>query len=354
MAAAIVGGMVASGVIKVVITEIGSAIGGKIKLHKNLKRDLEKMKMTLESVEAALSDAERRSITDSSALLWVNRLKDAMYDISGILDDFESDTNLLGAMRKKINMPDKMKKMQERLQKITEDHQNYSAPLETRYNEQQIPDTWENAGNMEEVEIIGRTDDKQEIFTRLSGSSTEGTTFVSLWGFGGIGKTTLARSVYNDPKFEKHSRVWVYVSQVFDLKKIGNTIISKLSEQSQQIPDMDSIKIRLQKLLAEKKNILIILDDLWEKHPPQLEYLKSMLKQGDGCKVMVVVTTRDEGIASEIGHNLMKYELINQWVALGFVEPSCTFSNWQVGESYIMQLMAMSFLQHSKGCPSLW
>ncbi|VAI69494.1 unnamed protein product [Triticum turgidum subsp. durum] len=91
-AAAVVGGMVASGVIKVVIKQIGSAIGGKIKLHKNLKRDLQKMQMTLESVEAALSDAERRSITDSSALLWVNRLKAAMYDISDMLDDFQSDT----------------------------------------------------------------------------------------------------------------------------------------------------------------------------------------------------------------------------------------------------------------------
>ena len=95
MAAAVVGGMVASGVIKVVIKQLGSAIVGKIKLHKNLKKDLQKMKMTLEAVEAALSDAERRSITDSSALLWVNRLKAAMYDISDMLDDFESDAGLV-------------------------------------------------------------------------------------------------------------------------------------------------------------------------------------------------------------------------------------------------------------------
>nr|AAQ06282.1 putative NBS-LRR type resistance protein [Triticum monococcum] len=401
MAAAVVRGMVASGVIKVVIKQIGSAIVGKIKLHKNLTKDLEKMKMT-------------------SALLWVNRLKAAMYDISDMLDDFESDTQaLFGAMRKKINMPDKMKKMQKRLQKITADHQNYSVPPETHTNEQQVPDIWEYAGNLEEAEIIGRTGDKLEILARLLGSATEGTTFVPVWGFGGIGKTTLARSVYNDLEFEKHSRVWVYVSQIFDLKKIGNTIISQLSEQqSQQIPDSHSINIRLQKLLAKKKNTLIILDDLWEKHPSQLEELKSMLRQGDGCKVMVVVTTRDEGIANEIGtvqpynlpqlsdeicweimkqkskfetrddkerlepigrdiakkckglalaaqslghmlksksygqwnsgQDMNKDDLIHQWIALRFVEPSSTFSNLQLGESYIVQLLEMSFLQRPK------
>jgi hypothetical protein len=60
---AAVGGMLASAVIKVVIGQIASA--------------------------------KTRSITDNSALLWLKRLKDAMYDISDMLDDFEADTNLV-------------------------------------------------------------------------------------------------------------------------------------------------------------------------------------------------------------------------------------------------------------------
>jgi hypothetical protein len=95
MAIAAVGGMLASAVIKLVIKQIGSAMGSEIKLHWNMKKDLEKMKMTLESVEAVLSDAETRSVTDNSALLWLKRLKDAMYDISDMLDDLEADTDLV-------------------------------------------------------------------------------------------------------------------------------------------------------------------------------------------------------------------------------------------------------------------
>jgi hypothetical protein len=92
---AAVGGMLASAVIKVVIGQIGSAIGGEIKLHKNMKKELQIMKLTLESVEAVLRDAERQSITEEAALLWLKRLKDAMYDISDMLDDFEADTDLV-------------------------------------------------------------------------------------------------------------------------------------------------------------------------------------------------------------------------------------------------------------------
>jgi hypothetical protein len=89
------GGLLAAAILKVVGDQIGSAIGGQIKLHKDLTKNLEKMKMALESVEALLEDAETRSITDKSTCLWLKRLKDAMYAISDMIDEFESDSEAI-------------------------------------------------------------------------------------------------------------------------------------------------------------------------------------------------------------------------------------------------------------------
>lgn len=48
------------------------------------------------------------------------------------------------------------------------------------------------------------------------------------------------------------------------------------------------------------------------------------------------------------GHKIVKEDLIHQWISLGFIEPSNIFSNRQVSEHYISQLLGMSFLQHSE------
>jgi hypothetical protein len=48
------------------------------------------------------------------------------------------------------------------------------------------------------------------------------------------------------------------------------------------------------------------------------------------------------------GQNIVKHDLIHQWIALGFTGPSSTFDSKQLCEKYITQLLGMSFLQYSK------
>jgi hypothetical protein len=50
------------------------------------------LRTLLESVEAVLKDAERRLIKDAAVRLWLERLKNAMYDISNVIDEFEANT----------------------------------------------------------------------------------------------------------------------------------------------------------------------------------------------------------------------------------------------------------------------
>jgi hypothetical protein len=123
-----------------------------------------------------------------------------------------------------------------------------------------------------------------------------------IYGFGGISKTTFAKLIFGDAQFNDYSRVWVYVSQVFDSKKIGNSIISQVSNNGDSyIIQNQMINKRLQELLAGKK-ILVVLDDMWRDRDNecQLKELRAMLRVGEGSKVVVLVTTRDVVMAKEL------------------------------------------------------
>ncbi|XP_047056133.1 putative disease resistance protein RGA1 [Lolium rigidum] len=304
------GSMLASAVIKVVVQELSSTIGSNIKMQKNFKKDLEEMRSTLESVEAVLKDAEKRSINDAAVRLWLERLKKAMYDISDMVIDFETNTEVPAGQKilvisyclqfvPKIVMANKMRIMRGRLENITKQHQNFSFMPDGSSTVRQVSDIRETSSFMEETLIIGRSVDKQKMLAILSVRITEQITIVPIHGIGGIGKTTLAKLVFNDNQFKDYSRVWVYVSQKFDLNKIGNSIISQVSDEQSQLAERQMIHNRLGRILVAK-DILIVLDDLWERDPSQLEDLKAMLTVRNAGKVVVVVTTRDQQIAMKL------------------------------------------------------
>ncbi|CAL5052286.1 unnamed protein product [Urochloa decumbens] len=316
--AEIVAGLLTSAVVKIAADKLNSAITEQVKLLWTFSSDLEDMKDIMESMAAVLEDAEKRSVREKSVRLWLKRLRDAALDISDMMDDYQ-DTDMHAAAKmpgifsclpvtwKKPGLAKKMKGMREKLRKINEQHQSFHFINRTSTNtDQQNPDQRETTSDdVKEEHIVGRDGEKQAIIDLLvSASETKGeTTVVPIYGLGGMGKSTLAALVYNDTQFTKKydHRVWVYVSEVFDLKNIGKSIISLVQTEGGQpnTDTLESINRCLGNLLSGKK-ILIILDDIWEEGEQELNKLKTMLHVGKDRLIDVIVTTRSEYIAMKI------------------------------------------------------
>ncbi|KAI5015908.1 hypothetical protein ZWY2020_059447, partial [Hordeum vulgare] len=262
------------------------------------------MKMTLESIEALLKDAEHAN-TNNSMRLWLSRLRDAMYGIADMIDDFEAEATRKFSIKKlckmgpKSTLANKMKMMREELQGITHQYREFMLVPGTNADELKFIQMRETYSTIEDS-IIGRAEEENKIWVSLSENTVQDLVVLAMHGIGGLGKTTLAKMIYNNnTKFEEYVRVWIYVSETFDLNKIGNSLISQLSQNESTYTETQMIHRSLAQLLANKK-VLIILDDLWAEDDSQLDSLVAMLKVGKGSKVVVIATTRNEEIARKI------------------------------------------------------
>ncbi|KAJ1267569.1 hypothetical protein BS78_07G066000 [Paspalum vaginatum] len=177
------------------------------------------------------------------------------------------------------------------------------------YDEVESVDVRENSLDVGEGFVVGRKEEKRKIMASLLQSITQQITILPIYGIGGIGKTTFAKLIYNDTCFEYYSRVWVSLSPIFDLNEVGNIIISQLSGKESHIDETEMIRNCLMELLFGKKNILIVLDNLWEDNLFQLNNLKDMLNLGGKFNIIVLVTTRSKHVADNISTNIGPYQI---------------------------------------------
>ncbi|XP_027149108.1 putative late blight resistance protein homolog R1C-3 [Coffea eugenioides] len=88
---------------------------------------------------------------------------------------------------------------------------------------------------------------------------------VSIHGMVGLGKTTLARKVLNDPRIEYHffTRIFVSVSQQYDKKKVLLGILRYFDKKTrdQDVSENDLVAEVQEKLTGK---YLIVMDDVWD------------------------------------------------------------------------------------------
>ncbi|KAF2293729.1 hypothetical protein GH714_004357 [Hevea brasiliensis] len=121
---------------------------------------------------------------------------------------------------------------------------------------------------------------------------------VAVVGMPGVGKTTLAQLLFNDSRVKKifdKRRVWVHVSEEFDILKITKTIYQCVTSSFECPADLNSLQVKLQENL-EKKKFLFVLDDIWNENFVDWDVLQRPFKAADS-QSRIIVTTRSRNVA---------------------------------------------------------
>ncbi|KAL2515517.1 Disease resistance RPP8-like protein 3 [Forsythia ovata] len=115
-------------------------------------------------------------------------------------------------------------------------------------------------GSSNNNDMVGFDDDLMQIKDRLTGPPSK-LKILSIVGMGGIGKTTFARNVYDDPLIKYHfdTRAWTTISQEYNVQKM----LTDLLDSTKYHSNIGNLAEKLYKCLKGKR-YLIVLDDMWD------------------------------------------------------------------------------------------
>ncbi|KAI5678535.1 hypothetical protein M9H77_09485 [Catharanthus roseus] len=208
-------------------------------------------------------------------------------------------------------------------------------------NEQDVPQTSVQKERKSTTSRIDETivpvdDQEKMIIDRLVGGPDQ-LDIVLIVGLPGIGKTTLAKQVYNCPEVVSsfHVRTWCCISQVYRKREVLLEILSHITALSHDILGMtdEDLEDKLRKLLLKNK-FLIVMDDMWNTEA--LNDLRGSLPNDENGSRILITSRQDLKAKSHADpHHVRQLSDAESWNLLQrkiFNEECCPEELIEIGE----------------------
>ncbi|KAI3437007.1 uncharacterized protein J3R85_005731, partial [Psidium guajava] len=296
----------ADGVVTFLLNKLSMVIEEEEYLLKGSREELKHIRDELESIRAFLRVADGMEERDPELKVWVKQVRDVACEIEDALDEHAISLTLRAQRR----IAHKIFSIKARVLGVSERHQRYRYKFSVieQHGSSSVSrdDTWVdprgNALLLEESELIGIEKPRNQLVEWLVSEDSK-LEVTSIVGMGGLGKTTLAKKVFDSAVVKNHfaSHAWIAVSRWFDVEDLLRDMIEQLFEEM-KIPvphgvgtmNVDRLKAFTNAFLQQRR-YLIVLDDLWSSQAWELIQF-ALPRNFYGSRIMI--TTRVADVAS--------------------------------------------------------
>ncbi|KAK8578984.1 hypothetical protein V6N13_142224 [Hibiscus sabdariffa] len=212
----------------------------------------------LERMRAFLRVADALEDTDEELKVWVKQIRDIAHDMEDILDEYmlllthhhgdglsaflHKMSCCIRNMKARYRIASDIQGINSRIRDICDGHRRLRQKF-CADDSNTVGNAWQDRRGdallLDKADVVGINESKKKLVGWLINGGTE-RRVISVLGMGGLGKTTLAKQVYDDAEVKKHLPVhaWITVSQSFKLESLLKDMVQQLSRViSKPIPD---------------------------------------------------------------------------------------------------------------------
>ena len=248
------------------LKKVSSSLLDQYNVMEGMEKQHEILKRKLPAILDIMADAEKQASRRGGVKAWLEELKMVAYEANDVFDEFEYEAlrrrakknghiTKLGMAGVKLfpthnsvvfrfRMGNKLSSIVEAIKVLVEEMKDFG--FDKLQPEAPAWNKWREMDSIivDPKNIVSRSRDKERekiIEVLLSHQASSGDLLVlPIVGMGGLGKTTLAQLIYNDPRVQEHFQLlnWVCVSDDFDVRNLAIKIC-----------DCDASKTTLEKAL---------------------------------------------------------------------------------------------------------